>query len=345
MRSLTLLVGLLIGLACPAFADVFGVPPPFLRPLATSVNATTLTISCPGTGATSSTITCTGTYTGTAPATTGWTYSWNSTCTGSGSVTSVGTPSGGSIPSIVVPTPTGACAGTLTLTTNIPTSATSGSVTISGATWVLLAHTQGTGGTSNGVTTSAINCSGANLIIFHVAFYTAGGGISSVTDSSSNSWGAPQTNSGGTSGVAVYIVINPTTSSSQTFTVAGSGFFPTTSVECWHDTIGTPVLDNLIANSTATTVATITAGVSAYTPAVSNELLITPMGINTAPGLTYAIDTGFTISDQGQAASGVNVSGALAYFIDPNTSPINPTWTLTPPGVNGAATFIAGFKP
>lgn len=89
-----------------------------------------ITISCPGTGATSSTLTCSGTYTGLAPSTSGWSYVWNTICTGSGTPTVSGI-GGGVITTISVSTPTIACSGTLQVTDNLGSVATSGSVNFS----------------------------------------------------------------------------------------------------------------------------------------------------------------------------------------------------------------------
>jgi hypothetical protein len=66
------------------------------------------------------------------------------------------------------------------------------------------------------------------------------------------------------------------------------------------------------------------------------------MGVaqNVAPVATYLIDTGFTISDSGNATGGSGVGGALAYLIAPNTTPVEPTWTVAAGGstasLNGA---------
>ncbi len=89
-----------------------------------------ITLSCPGTASTSATLACSGTYAGTAPTTTGWTYTLNTTCSGSGTPTVIGI-GGGNITSISVPTPGSGCTGTLSVTDNLGSSATSGSVVIS----------------------------------------------------------------------------------------------------------------------------------------------------------------------------------------------------------------------
>ena len=127
MKALSLLLALVFSLPASAQLMLTGAGKKV------SASHSLASVSCPGTGSTSSTITCSGTYTGTAPSTSGWTYSWNSTCSGSGSVTSIASVSGGNITGIVFATPSGVCTGTVTLTDNLSDSATSGSVVISGA--------------------------------------------------------------------------------------------------------------------------------------------------------------------------------------------------------------------
>lgn len=345
MRRVWFILGLLIALISPASADVFGIPPPFLLPVKSSV-AAPLTISCAGTATTSSTVSCSGTYTGTAPSSFSSAV-WQSPCSGSVTPPSLSF-SGGTWGPANFPTPSGACTGPILVTSNLSTTATSGNVVVSAsAIWTLVAHTQLTTGGANGGTTAAIDCTGANLIIRSLEWF-AGGSITSNTDSSGNSYGSPIITQGGGAGnnaVSIYAVVNPTVSSSQTFSVAGVGSFPTISIECWNDSSGTPAFDTgAVNNGTALSASTIAAGTFAYLPTVPNALVLTSISSFTSVSVVYTPDSGFTVSDQ-TSPTASHVGGALAYLIQTTATSVNPIWTLSPPDAGGAGTVLFGFKP
>lgn len=290
-----------------------------------------------------------GTYVSTAPSSIS-SATWGGTgCSGSSTVTGFSAGSGTWSANFSVPgSGAGGSTCTISITDNLGDSATSPNTTISGAgaIWTLKAHTQFTGTGTNGGTTSAIDCTGANLIVRMVPYYT-GGTFTSVSDSSSNSW-TPligQPGSSGSNGFEVYYVTSPTVSASQTFTVTGTGIFSTDIVECWIDASGTPTFDTGYTNNGATTITSgIHAGQFSYTPTTTNVLVLTGIGSITTVGITYTPDSGFTVTDQA-APSAVHVGGALAYLIETSIVVADPIWTISPAEAGGVGTALFGFKP
>lgn len=298
----------------------------------------TVSFSCPGTGSTSSTITCTGTYTGPDPSTSGWTYSWNSTCTGSGSVTSVASVSGGSITGIVVPTPTGACAGTVTITTNIPTSNSSGSVTISSpAVWTLIDKKACvSSSSSSGCTTAAVNSTGAKLIFITVGWF---GNAPVISDNQSNSYSdLISFGSIGSTGAAMTskYKISPTTGASHTFTAVPSastsyiGF----AVEVWGEA-GTPTFDQGATNNSGCNDTTNSQQVGySLTPGGNNALVLAYLANNTAAGGTVSIDSSFSLDVTIDSSFGNSLGAAMASRVFATPSATQPTYSTTSAPLN-----------
>lgn len=168
-----------------------------------------LTITSCANAAVSSTSACTGTYTGTAPASA--TGAWNSPCSGSSTITSFSA-SAGAV-SFTASTPAAGCVGTLTITTNIPTSATSPAVTITGpGTIALISLTSSNDGTSAAL----------------VGTYTssAPSGLASLSYGGTNCPAAPSVSGFSASGGNINATISPPASTGFigcTLTATGTG--------------------------------------------------------------------------------------------------------------------------
>lgn len=289
-----------------------------------------LTISCAGTASTSSTVACSGTYTGSAPSSFA-TAVWQAPC--SGSVTPpAATFTGGAWGPVNFPTPSGACTGALTITTNLSTSATSGSVVVSGAAfWTLVNHTLipgGIGGPGHTAPVSgAISTVGATIIVIPTQFYCCNGFTPTITDSLSNTWTALTVQTGASSKTLIYYSLNPTTGASHTFTLganlAGSGaFFGTGQVMAFSGS-ATPVLDN----QSGTNAATNTIQPGSLTCSQSNCLYVT--GFGTGYNGTDSVSVPFAQTFDQQAQGANSLGGAGSWYSQGTAAAVNPTWSVT----------------
>lgn len=346
MRALAFFIGLWCAIA---FAQPIPSPVLYTKP----GSSPPLTVSCPGTGATSSTISCSGTYTGTAPSSI-TSAVWQSPLSGSVTPPSV-TFTGGNWGPANFPTPAAGGTGKLLITTNLSTTALSSNVAIgdpncvSAGAWVCLAHAQGLSTDNVSAATGPMNCTGANLEVVTVAFFGGIGSFSSLVDSTGlNTWGTFSFGSsgGGSNASMTWFLVNPAVSSSQTFTVTGTGtFVPVIEVQCWHDTVGTPTNDGGGDNNgTTSSISSITAGAFAITPTVSGDLIYTTITSHSTV-VVYTVNSGFTVFDQTPDNGATHVGAAVASLVYPSIVPINPTWGLSPADAGGAGTALFGFKP
>lgn len=196
-------------------------------------------------------------------------------------------------------------------------------------------HTIARSGIGDNVTSGAIDTTGADLIIVHVA------GLPSVTltlsDSQSNSWTALTKNSGvGNFGGQIYYKQAPTTNASHTFTISSTGGFPSVVVAAFSGSVATPFdVENQNTTGFGTSVQ-----VGSVTPGQANSLIIS--SITFSSNETHSIDSSFTVTDQ-QGNTGNGLGCGLAYLIQGAASAVNPTWSWAS-GSSGVA-LDAVFKP
>ncbi len=211
-----------------------------------------------------------------------------------------------------------------------------------GGTWTLVANTT-TAGTASG-TSSAVNASGAKLFVATIGCYTNSGAANcnAVSDSSSNTWTRIATGDTVNSfQINMFYVISPTTTASHTFSFACGGTgncFAAMEVQAWTES-GTPVFDQNSFNHSLTTSTT----TGSITPTGNNSLIVSGAMYDGASGSAFSVDSGLTITNQQQLASGVSEGGAMGYLQQTTAAAINPTWSAST-----ASTFIAGianFKP
>lgn len=199
------------------------------------------------------------------------------------------------------------------------------------ATVTLLTHTIAPSTDGNKAVTSAIDTTGATLIVVAVASFTGG---ATVTDSAGNAWtGLSNT---GAQGVKMFVCTSPTASGTHTFTATNNSGFPAAAVAAFSGTLASTTAD-VNDHSTASTSGSVQPG--SATPAHDGELILTAMfylGAGTA-----AVDSGLTIINQTPHA-GNSVGGGLAYLVQSTAAAINPTWS----GLGGGNSYasMASFQ-
>lgn len=201
-------------------------------------------------------------------------------------------------------------------------------------TYALIAHATPTSGTSSSVTTPARDTTGANLIVVFVA---DGNGVPSgtnLTDSAGNTWTA--LNSHNFVPCRQFYCQNPTTSASHTFTYANGSSFSGMSMQAFSGSTASP-LDVQSANGDI--------GVTALqpgsiTPTQNDDLIVTGVAIGGNP-VTFSIDSGFTVTDNG-GITGTSIANGMAYLIQGTAAAVNPQWSWS--GSQQASSTMASFK-
>ena len=191
-------------------------------------------------------------------------------------------------------------------------------------------------GAPTNVTTTAMNCSGANLATIVVVDFNQDATSGTMTSNPSNTWHA-LTNStdGGTNDTAVWYAEGLSANSTMTFTYSG-GSFPAIFVACWSGAKSSSAFDQQNQNFGTPPLTT-----GSVTPSENNELVIA--GVTTAQATeTFSIDGGFTKTDESPLVAATNEGGAMAYLIQTTATIADPVWTLA--NSTGSAAAIATFK-
>lgn len=202
---------------------------------------------------------------------------------------------------------------------------------------ISLVASTGTAGGATTVTTSAINTTGATLIVVQISEYSVGASIA-LTDSQGNTWTALTVKNQGNSRSQLHYCVSPSTSASHTFTYGTALRYPSICVQAFSGVSTSSPFDvqNTNGASAATTVTT-----GSVTPSQNDEVLITGLCFETTG--TISINSSFTISNQVNYAFGNNFGSAMAYKIQTTAGAENPTWSKTGTGTS-FATGIATFK-
>ena len=188
---------------------------------------------------------------------------------------------------------------------------------------------------SGGGTSSAIDTTGANLIVIVAARLE--GSAPTISDSASNTWSALTVrNSGNSAAVRIYYVFAPTTSATHTFTSSGANTYGSLSILAFSGSVTSPFdAENGAGATTGTSRAT-----GSVTPAEDNELFIAGIAFGVeVTGL--AIDSTF-IGLNHYIAGGTSIDVGSAYKIQTTGGAENPTFSWTTSSDNAAA--IACFK-
>ena len=202
----------------------------------------------------------------------------------------------------------------------------------------LVTHTQ-LAGPSGGGTTSAINTTGASLLVLTVSEYAAGP-LSLPTDSKGNTWTGLTTRTAGSTYGRIFYAVNPTVGTGHTFTLSGANSFCVVDVLAFSGVDTSSPFD--VQNGASSLSGAATQAPGSVTPSANNSVVITGIAAE-SPGTTATVDLSFTITDQSGQVNGVNFAGAAAYLIQTTAGAVNPTWTYSSGTVSTAAT-IAVFK-
>lgn len=190
------------------------------------------------------------------------------------------------------------------------------------------------------VTTPAINSTGASLLFVVVNSFTSTSsqtnGNLTLTDSKGNTWRpVPNGNTQPSPGVALFYVANPITGSGHTVSASmsdtGAGGY--LAFSAWSNTHSL-IPQAQVSNSGTTNHAAPFQGGSIY--GATGDLILSIIGgynaFSTSTGLPASVDTGFTIIDSAfdsTSGAGGGVGGlAYGYLLAPNSTPVNPTWTM-----------------
>ncbi len=205
---------------------------------------------------------------------------------------------------------------------------------------VLIATVATSASTNNGVSTPAIDTSGATLLSVVVGF-DQGSNAPSVFDSKSNTWTA-LTRHNGALGVStiLYYATNPTVGTGHTFSAtSATAIFPGIAVGAFA-TVNTTSTAFDVENGAFSFGTTCTAG--GVTAGSNNELVITGAGLGGGgtTAIATAISLGFTITTSRAVGSTYGVN--LAYLKQTTATASDPTWTFDQ--AEHCATVIAAFK-
>lgn len=194
--------------------------------------------------------------------------------------------------------------------------------------WTLVNHIQ-TGSTNGGVsvTTTAINTTGADLLLLTVAYYSTL--PTTLSDSYSNTWSLISNQSPGGQSAAFYRASgSPTVGTGHTFTASGGTTYPNLAIMAWSGSAASP-LDQFNGSSGTSTPP------GSITPTVANELVCLASGTGATFGTT---PSGYTLVDTASQASGQSIGVGTCYQIQTAATATNPTWT------NSQGIIIASFK-
>jgi hypothetical protein len=199
----------------------------------------------------------------------------------------------------------------------------------------LIAHTSAGSAGGNTITTSAIDTTGATLIVVCVS--ETSGVINTPTDSKSNTY-TPLTNrdTGASVAVRLFYCENPTAGSGHTFSYTHNSAFPAIAVQAHGGTLTASSL-NTETGATGAAVTSIQPG--SISPAAASDLFVT--GLSFGASRVVSIDSSFTISDQvDYLSAGGNFGIGMAYKSSGTAE--NPTWSWTP--ALSPAVAMASFK-
>lgn len=191
-------------------------------------------------------------------------------------------------------------------------------------------------------TSSAIDTTGASLIVVHLSWVSAS---ITLSDSKSNTWTAlTQQTSNGSS--RLYYCASPVSGSGHTFTITGSGnLYFVLSAAAFSGTHATTPFDSENGASTGAFTSGCDAG--SVTPSAVGELMVTGYHSeagSATPPYTITGGGGYTIINQVAMSPGTYYGGAIAYLISTGVSALNPFWNNSSSTVERQAATHASFK-
>lgn len=185
----------------------------------------------------------------------------------------------------------------------------------------LVANTTPARGAFSGVTTGAIDTTGANLLIIAMACDTAYS--TTPTDSKGNTWTQLTSYTTAVVRVRIYYCIPTSVGTSHTFSASGSIAGYIMGAAFSGAASSSPADQQSGANSIASTLQP-----GSITPSEDNELIFSVLGFGAA-GTPVSINSSFIELGEGDFVSGESYGCGFAYLIQTTAAAVNPTWTRT----------------
>jgi len=189
---------------------------------------------------------------------------------------------------------------------------------------------------NSGGTSSAIDTTGANLLVVSVGWF----GTVTVSDSKSNTWIGLTTRNVGTEKGRLFYCLGGTVGSGHTFTISGSGIYAAATVHAFSGVAGYQ-----IESGAPSTGATQPVASGSVTPLTNGALVVTTMTAGATPA-TDAISPGGFTQITAPGVTGTTLQVSTGYYIQPTAAAINPTWSWTGTHsdvVVGTAVFLASL--
>lgn len=196
----------------------------------------------------------------------------------------------------------------------------------------VVTQTRFTGGNTGG-TSSALNTTGANLLVLTISPWSEVSGIS-VSDSKGNTWNALTNRVGIGPATRIYYCVPSSVGSGHTFTVSASAnFFGQIGVLAISGAAASPLYSEIGGTGNSP----LSAGM--LSPPEDGCLIVTSVCTYTSSH-SHSIGGGFTSSTTNYV-SGVTMGGGYAYLIQSAAAAVTPTWTWTnSTGAAASALFL-----
>ncbi|MDR7331759.1 hypothetical protein [Roseateles asaccharophilus] len=174
-------------------------------------------------------------------------------------------------------------------------------------------------GSSNGATTSAIDTTGAKLLI---AALTYNNGVTpTLTDSAGNTWTPlTATSDGSTRSTRLYYCINPTVSAAHTFTYGPTSVLGALVVSAWSAS-GSVAFDKEVGGFASGASVTVAGAAASVTPANNNSLLLTAFGFG-ANAVTASPGSGWSLIQCQDGVASTNFGCGALYQIQTTAATI-----------------------
>lgn len=207
----------------------------------------------------------------------------------------------------------------------------------------LIAHVSAGSSGGGDVTTAAIDTTGANLIIVHVARYDPVGIETTyrVDDNKSNTYTDRTEHKTSVVASRISDVLSPTVGSGHTFTVtgiSGGNSFPTINVLAFS---GATTGYDIDTGATATSASTLNTG--SLAAAENDMLFVTGLVFGDNSAGAVSVDSSFNIQDSVAYSAGNHLGGSIAYLIQTSAGTVNPQWNVANTTADLAAS-IADYK-
>lgn len=200
----------------------------------------------------------------------------------------------------------------------------------------LVVNTKASGNSGGAGPTSAIDTTGATLLVVNVAHEVASSGVG-VTDSKGNTYVALTTYSGVAGKTTIFYCKAPTVGTGHTFTVSGTSAYASMEVSAWSGTDQTANADGDNGGSNSGT----TVQPGSLLPSQNGSLIIFAGNLSGA-GTISGVDSGFTLLDQSPLVGGSADGSFLAYKIQSTAASVNPTASAS--GSMPMSAAITSFK-